>query len=553
MLLAGFVFLWTNDASHPSECSESAGAAVLLQKVQKRHQAGEVPLPMHEDSEGIDLGTYGLAAIPESFLNRMVMGSPLKCSFLIAENDPRARSCEKTMIEAGLHPAQITAEGNQTYERNNALRLLFPVGSLPCCSTPPFCAAPNCAASSLLEASGGTSEGAYSIPDIAKRIWDKTHGAEKQELSAASAAAGKTCTKRSAAENYAYMVHPDVWPAYQGFGGGFELDVQKHWDILYRLNALKPGSPPFDLVIDLGANSGLMTEKFAMRRFAKDYIMVEAQPPLKQLFDSRFGNDEWRTRFISEESALFVSDSSTTFDPRFEFQTFALSDKSGGFLDTCDYQNDLGNTTPHQFNCTSEMATVDSIIPGRLSPDFASRFAQAQSAYVKVDTEGMDQKTFAGMKNLLAEKRGDDHLVNFLMLEYCAPCMETVRKLNNLANYNLKTLADTLQSHGFEAFIMGPRYLPITHGSWDESFLTFSNSSESHRCNVAKYPKFEAIYPEVFLNGQCKDTHSMFTADIFAVRSGHPQAEELKLALGACVESQDFSASDPQYDLQGMM
>jgi hypothetical protein len=162
-----------------------------------------------------------------------------------------------------------------------------------------------------------------------------------------------------------------------------------------------------------------MTEKFAMRRFARDYIMVEAQPPLKQLFDSRFGDDTWRAQFISEESALFVSDSYTTFDPHFEFKTFALSDTSGGFLDTCDYQNDLGNTTPHQFNCTSEMATVDSIIPGRLSPDFASRFAQAQSAYVKVDTEGMDQKTFAGMKNLLAEKRGADYLLYMIHRVIC--------------------------------------------------------------------------------------------------------------------------------------
>lgn len=37
-----------------------------------------------------------------------------------------------TTLEAGVHPAHVTAEGNQTYERNNALRLLFPIGSLPC-------------------------------------------------------------------------------------------------------------------------------------------------------------------------------------------------------------------------------------------------------------------------------------------------------------------------------------------------------------------------------------------------------------------------------------
>jgi len=513
ILLLSIANLLILTAAEAPECPENAGAAVLLQKGQLRERAGLASELLHTDADDVDVGAYGLSTIPDLLLNKMVMGNPYKCQFLLGASDMRARTCEKTMLEAGLHPAHLTAEGNHTYERANALRALLPIGSLPCCTTAPYCAAPNCAAS-FLEGGGA-----------------------------------KTCTKRPAASNYAYMVHPEVWPAYHGLGGSFELDVQKHWDILAQLISVQPGLPPFDLAIDLGANSGLVTERFVMRRFAKDYIMVEAAPNLKHdpFFESRFGKAEWRDSFVLEQSTKRAGD--VALEPKFEFMNFALSDVSGGVLDTCGYQQDLGNTS--YINCTAEMATADSLIPGRLSPDFATKFSQAQSAYVKIDTEGMDEKVLQGMGNLLAEKRGDGFLVNFLMLEFCTSCVERVRKFNNLDLYDLKTVAHTLESLGFEAFLMGPRYLPLTHGSWDDAFVEFSKSPENQRCNVARYPKFLEMYPEVVSNGKCMDQQSVFTGDIFALRSSHPKAAEIKVALGACVESHDFNISDPQYDWQG--
>jgi len=345
------------------------------------------------------------------------------------------------------------------------------------------------------------------------------------------------------------MVHPEVYPAYHGFGGSYEVDVQKHWDVLSVIHGVHPRLTPFDLVIDLGANSGAMTERLVMRRFAEDYIMVEAQPPLQIMFASRLGDPEWRKHFLAEQATAWPG--AVSFEPSFEWLNYALSNETGGVLDTFSYQYNWGNWNPEDLNTTAPMAAVDSIIPSKLSFDFATRFAQAQSAYVKVDTEGMDQKVLTGVVKLLQEQRGDDFLVNFMMVEFCQRCMVKVRETQGLEAYDLRTLAETLEDLGFEAFIVGPRYLPITHGSWDDDFLAFTQGDESSACNTKKYPTFQEWFPEYFVqDGPClepEDAPDSMVSDIFAMRASHPRAADIKIALGACEESQDFYPNDPQY------
>merc|ERR1719440_584858 len=99
------------------------------------------------------------------------------------------------------------------------------------------------------------------------------------------------------------MVHPEVWPLYHGTDGSYDLDVNKHWDILGSIHGFRPRLPPFDLVIDLGASMGLVTEKLVMRRFAMDYIMVEAQHSPGDVFAARFGDTSWRDNFVATQSA----------------------------------------------------------------------------------------------------------------------------------------------------------------------------------------------------------------------------------------------------------
>mmetsp|Transcript_77292 Transcript_77292/g.145752 ORF Transcript_77292/g.145752 Transcript_77292/m.145752 type:complete len:546 (-) Transcript_77292:30-1667(-) len=480
------------DAAPPLKSLQDAAPAS-----KPRQDAAPALKPRQPGVEDVDIGPFGVATIPESLLEGMV--KPVyKCDFTSPPHAPDSL-CDMSLEEAGLHPAHLTLAGNQTAYRAHALRLHLPLGSLPCCDTQPFCAAPKCDQSVLT-----------AVP--------------------------QTCSKRSGPSNFAYMTHQQVWPAYHGIGGAFAIDVQKHWDVLGRLEYIQPHLPPFDLAIDLGANWGLMTESLVERRFAKDYILVEADPGLKGVFDSRFGNADFAHRFSSEMAATWPD--AEVLDPHFEFHTFAISDHSGGYLDTCSF-----NPLTPDMSCKSEVSTVDDIIPGRLSPDFADRFAKAQSVYFKLDVEGMDQMALNGMQRLLSEQRGNNYLVNFFMLEFCSQCMESVREMNKFEEYDLKTLAATLEGLGFEAFLIGPRYLPLTHGSWDDLFSDFSKKPENADCDRANYPRFTDLWPE---GGKCAG----WTGDIFAMRASHPKSTEIKFALGACEESVDFNARDPQYDLQ---
>jgi hypothetical protein len=523
----------------------------------------------HDESEfnktsgGIDLGEYGIAAIPVAAIDRLVMSSPYKCDFLISADEERHINCGKTVPETGIDPANlsgVSAEVNTSSELRNALRIQLPIGSLPCCTTAPFCAAPDCSIQKpsgqhpwSTEWSAPVSSLIASGQHLGRQSGDDDDGDDDDS--------SETCTKRSASKNYRYMVHPEVYPAYYGFGGSYEVDVQKHWDVLSVLNGFHPVLPPFDLVIDLGAGSGLVTEKLVMRRFAQAYIMVDIQSPADNLFARRFGDPKWRDNFVAEATATWPG--AVNFDPRFEWLNYEMSDGSADYLGDVEvftfpllaymsnYMQRADNGRLDPLNTSVPIVEVDRIIPGNLSEDFTAHFAQAQSAYVRVKAAGMDQNVITGMVKLLEEKRDRGFLVNFMMLEFCAVCMERVRKAADVKAYDLRTLAETLEELGFEAFIIGPRYLPITHGSWDDDFLKFTQDPESSKCNIEKYPKFHEWFPKDFADGQCnstKEAQDSMVSEIFAMRASHPKAAEIKLALGACKQSQDFVPNDPQYD-----
>merc|ERR1719440_2523846 len=92
---------------------------------------------------------------------------------------------------------------------------------------------------------------------------------------------------------------------------------------------------------------------------------------------------------------------------------------------------------------------------------------------------------FSVSKRRIPEKRGEEYLVNFMMLEFCAPCMETIRKQNLTTDekYDLQSFVYTLNSQGFEVFLVGPRYIPLSHENWDDAFNEFAMSPENEGCN----------------------------------------------------------------------
>jgi FkbM family methyltransferase len=292
----------------------------------------------------------------------------------------------------------------------------------------------------------------------------------------------------------------------------------------------------------LGANTGYYSEKLTVRDFAKNYVMVEANPANVEILQRRWGDNKWKEVWFTKQAPHKGP------APEFEIVNQALSNHSKGELDMCLTEEGMKEGT--HGNCKVSIASLDDIISDkRLSKDFQSHFSKAQSAFIKIDTEGMDELVLRGTSKLLKEKRGQykdgspRYLVNFFQFEWSPSLSQIAKDREGFSDYDIKSATQFLESIGFETFLIGPRFLPLSHGSWDDEFIQFTNDKKNNAGAHANYPNFDDR-----ICGGCADwpTESA-TFDIFAVRSSHPQTEQLKLALGACKESNDFDMKDPQY------
>lgn len=473
-------------------------AAALLQvsaassQVKKHHHAGAAK---HQ-------------ALPPSVLWHMIRPNPWNCD-LLHPADPRAITCRMGPDTEALKPELLACGDFCNDEHVNSYRTLQQIGALPCCSKSPFCTAPACSSEAKFEQK-------------------------------------RTCTPRSPKDNVAYMKQPDAWPAYHGRGGSFELDIYKFLDLLAcRSDDTSCKQRPFDLLFDLGANHGYYTEKLTLRNFAKNYVMVEANPVTTQILNSRWSNATWKETWFTQQVPK-TSDK----NPDFEVVNQALSNHSKGELDMCVTEPSMALPGAA---CKVPIKSVDSFIPKKLTQKFQDNFLEAQSAFVKVDTEGMDELVLRGMQSLLETQRGEyengepRYLVNFLQLEYTPLLMQAAKDREGFTDYDLKTVTRFLEKIGFESFLIGPRFLPLSHGSWDDEYKTFLEDARNNAGKRITYPDFD----ESTCGEWCKDIEGpSITADIFAVRSSHPRATELKVKLGACQESKDFDVKDSQYVIE---
>jgi FkbM family methyltransferase len=339
------------------------------------------------------------------------------------------------------------------------------------------------------------------------------------------------------------MKHPDVWPAVHGWGGANELDTLKLVDALGCKGKNCSKEPLFDLMMDLGANFGYYTEKLTVRNFAKHYIMIEANPDIKKVLDERWGNKTWKKTWFTEQ---FPADPA----PTFQIINKALSNHSEGKLDMCQTEPSFEGSD----SCNVSISSVDKLVPGALNKDFQEHFRQAKSAFIKIDTEGMDELVLRGMKQLLNETRGKNEdgsprfLVNFFQFEWSPHLSHKAKKREHFKEYDIKTVTTYLEKIGFETFLIGPRYLPLSHGSYDDEFKKFAEDPNNNAGVRENFPNFD--------DRLCKECnthdHATFTGDIFAIRASHPRLTELKLALGACQESKDFDMKDLQYEFNSM-
>jgi FkbM family methyltransferase len=323
------------------------------------------------------------------------------------------------------------------------------------------------------------------------------------------------------------------------------MDTLKFIDLLACPHDDRSCLAPFDLSIDLGANTGYYTEKISVRNFAKNYVMIEANPSTSDVLEKRWGHRGWRSAWFSKQVTL----KSGQDTPDCLILTQAISNHSKGELDMCQTEASMKD------DCFVPIMKVDDIMAQRLPDTFQEYYRDAQSAFIKIDTEGMDELVIRGMENLLEETRGEykdgspRYLVNFMQFEYSPALSAAAKERESFTSYDLESVTQYLESIGFESFIIGPRYLPLSHGSWDNQFKTWTENVENNAGRKRNYPKFDdALCP------YCADmTVPSFTADIFAMRSSHPRATEIKVALGACQESKDFDVHDPQYSFEHML
>jgi len=439
----------------------------------------------------------------------MVRSNPWNCDLLPA-GDPRASACGKSVDVDDLFTGVSCGETSPcSVEYANSFRTNFVIGALPCCPTGRFCAAPAC---------------------------NLSHRIEKSLVSG--------CTERSAAESFEYLQQKSTWPAFHGHRGSFELDTLKYIDLLGCRPSSTTGctEPAFDVVFDIGANTGYFTEQLTVRHFARNYILVEANDVTAKVLNDRWTSNSWKRKWFLEQVPVMQYN----FTPNFEIHTAALSNTNGEYLNACLTQSYMQNSSNE---CEVKTKTLDELVQNDISPEFREMLSAAHSAFIKIDTEGMDELVLQGMSHLLSETRGKYHngdphfLVNFIQYQVAPAQVEIAREREDISEYSIQTVTEYLEKHGFESFLIGPRFLPLSALASNSDFLSFIADPQNNAGVRTNFPEFDgSICP------LCAAQESAsFAANVLAIRSTHPYSAKMKLALGACRESTDFYMTDPQY------
>jgi len=452
-------------------------------------------------------------------LFNMIRPNPWVCD-LFPMHDSRNLTCHVAEDSHDLNPLLVNcgkhgSSGSCGIEHANAYRTNFLVGALPCCPTAPFCAAPAC------------------NPEHEEEEW-------------------VSCTDRSPEESLRFLRRPDVWPAYHGWGGSFELDTLKLLDVLGCRDNSTGECPttPVDIFLDLGGDTGHFTEKLTVRKFAKDYVLIRGNRVAADVLKSRWANDTFvKTWFEEQVPQHSMLQAEVAFQPvhaaSFEVLNYVLSNVSSGTVNLC---NTTGQSHEER-GCSLGVSTVDNLIPHQLSPMFNHKFGSAGSAFVKVDTDGMDEFVLRGMTKLLQEQRGayadssPKYMVNFIQMKLSPALIKATKERNGLSSYDARTVVKFMESMGFESFLVGPRLVPLSHGLLNDVLMKFLQDAENNAGIRTHYPQFD----DRLCSGCADSTEPTVAADVFMIRSSHPRAVAIKHALGACKESSNFKLADNQY------
>lgn len=467
--------------------------------------------------------------LPGKVTYRMVEPTQYKCS-LLNQIDPRNVGCEDDVSDQKLSPFLIDCGQDSNNpcspKMANAFRLNYEIGSLPCCPySENACAAPMC--DFMPKADGALKA-------------DKEHVAPK-------------CTDRPASESVQYLTGGKTWPAYHGYGGAFELDALKIIDMLgCRSDAQNCQGNPINTVVDIGSGEGEFSEMLLARNFARTYVMIEANSNKASSLRNRWYNQDYRSNWFGHQYG-FVPPSMGASEkfkaqPNILVMHSALSHMDGHKMNMCINEPSMAENTD---GCSPSSVTFDSMYQTQVPRVFRNLMSRATSSYIRLSAGGMDQMILEGMAEYLGATRGNytngepRHLVNFIQVKVNPSTMQMTQSQEDFKDYNLKTMVKQLAGLGFVSFLMGPRYIQLSHGAWSDKFLDYLGNPSKSRDASKQLPDLSAAKCHWCKQASKEDATRSF--EILAIRNSYPDLQKLKLALGACSESHDFTLQDKEY------
>lgn len=298
------------------------------------------------------------------------------------------------------------------------------------------------------------------------------------------AVSGSACDSFNPDEWYSQI--RNNWAAYMGEEEGTDYKQTYRW-----LDTFKGLGGSFDFVIDAGAHAGTFSDKVRWRFPYAAFVLIDADPVLV---------NNWLIPGYAHVPDTLVL--ARALDNTRGLQVQLLGD--GGVMNASS-----SGPSPYEQLQTSKL---DDIIPEQLNEALHQRWAASQSVFLKVDTEGMDELILRGFDSVLKRRHGHG-VVNIIQLEFSPSQMRDVN--TNVTSYNLETTTKFLEKNGFMVFWIGPNFVPLTHGAWNDKYL-----------DLAQAPTESLLGPNM--------AGRRMATDLLAVRDDHPLLKRLMLLLGSC-------------------
>lgn len=319
----------------------------------------------------------------------------------------------------------------------------------------------------------------------------------------AAASRGEACAAFTPDEWYSQVAAN--WGVYMGEEEGTDYRQTYRW-----LDTLKGLGGAIDFAIDVGAHAGTFSDKVRWRFPYAAFALLEADPNLVSTWlvpgYARLDDTAVFNRVLDN-----VSDAPVQLFGPGGGAGQSQQGAGGGALQLvgapgADATQSTGTREPL---LTSRL---DDVIPLELTPPLRMRWESAQSVFLKVDTEGMDELVLRGFDAALSKRRGKS-IVQLVQLEFSPAQMREVNP--DVAEYNLNSTRAYLEAKGFAVFWIGPNFVPLTHGAWTDKYLALAQQK-----------------PETLLGPEMAGRK--MATDLLAIREDYPLLPKLRQLLGSC-------------------